>query len=87
MFMNAKRACSGPARLSAAPMVRKIILRRMIAGKHEMIAVVDEMIEHGIEIGTAAPARLSCAFNEADLRALLGERDCGGEPRQSGADP
>ena len=51
-----------------------------------MIAVVDDLSEHRIEIGAAAPARLRRAFVQHDARAFLRQRGRGGEPGQSRAD-
>ena len=63
----------------------QVIMRRMIAGEHQMIAVVDRLVEHGIEIGAAAPARLHAAFDQADFRAATRQRNGGREAGQSPA--
>ena len=58
----------------------------MVAGQHQVIAVVDDLFERGVEIRTAAPARLTGQFDEFDLEPGLCKRHGGGQPREPGAD-
>src|SRR6185312_877523 len=57
----------------------------VVAGQHEMIAIVDDLAERRIEIGTATSARLWRAFVERHARAFARQRTGGGEPGKTRA--
>ena len=83
---KSKRALSGPASASLRADAAQIGHHRVIARQHQMVAVVDGLSQHRVEIGAAAPAGLRRAFEQHDARALLGQRHGGGEPGQPAAD-
>ena len=59
---NGKAASSGPSQRAARTDPFEIVERRPVAGKEQMIAVVDAAAELGIEIGAAAPAGMRRSF-------------------------
>ena len=52
----------GPTSSAALPTSPQELLRRIIAGEQQMVAVVDLHAERGVEIGAAAAARMRGRF-------------------------
>ncbi len=51
-----------------------------------MIAIVDRLAQHRVDIGAATPACLWCAFIDFDARAFFGQCGGAGKPGETGAD-
>ena len=70
----------------AAPIVRKIAQRRMIARQQQVIAVVDHHVERRIVIGAAAPAGLAGRLVDDDRLPGFAQPNGRGETGETGAD-
>src|SRR5437867_5081944 len=57
----------------------------IVAGKQEMVAVVDPAAELRIEIGSAAPAGMKARFVQTYLATCSSKLDCGSETGKTGA--
>ena len=64
----------------------QITVHRLVAGKHQMIAVVDGLIQRRIVIRAAAATGLPRRFIKRDGNALLGQSRGRGQARNAGAD-
>src|SRR5439155_12235123 len=60
--------------------------RRVVAGQHEVIAVVDLDAERVVDIGAAAPAGLAGRLVHDDVRAGIADAQRRREPGKPGAD-
>ena len=64
----------------------QVVKGRMVAGKKEMIPVVDAAAEFRIKIGPTTTARVISRFVQPDGITLGGKPNCGGESGEPGAD-
>ena len=73
-------------KVAAALDLRHIGHGGIVAGDHQVIAVVDPAAELGIDVGAAAAAGILRRLVQPHMRALLGEADRRGQPGEAGAD-
>ncbi len=75
-----------PNESTGGPDPGEVIHRGVVAGQHQVIAVVDLDPERAVDIGAAAPAGLAGRLVDDDLGAGIAEAQRRREPGEPGAD-
>ena len=56
------------------------------AAEEHVLAVVDDLVDAGMQIGAGTAAEIGAALDEMDLETALGKSACSGKAGDAGAD-